>query len=74
MHETIKKDLYNFVKSNQNLPKAVSVRRFTDLGYQKRSVYRCLDVREKDKTFKRKKGIVFIGLRGMGTKKKKKEK
>ncbi len=56
MYETIKKDLYNFIKSNQNLPKAEVVRRFTGLGYKKRSVYRWLDIIEKDKTFKRKKG------------------
>ncbi|RNA11474.1 hypothetical protein BpHYR1_020255 [Brachionus plicatilis] len=46
MYETIKK----------NLPKAKVVRRFTGLGYKKCSVYRWLDVKENDKTFKRKKG------------------
>ncbi|RNA02739.1 hypothetical protein BpHYR1_054014 [Brachionus plicatilis] len=46
MYETIKKDL----------PKAEVVRRFTGLGYKKRSAYGCLDIVEKDKAFKRKKG------------------
>ncbi|RNA40858.1 hypothetical protein BpHYR1_003584 [Brachionus plicatilis] len=45
MYETIKKDL----------PKAEVVKRFTGPGYKRRSVYRWLDVIEKDKTFKRKK-------------------
>ncbi|RNA07558.1 glucosylceramidase 4 [Brachionus plicatilis] len=36
MYETIKKDLYKFVKTEV-------VRRFTGLGYKKRSVYRWLD-------------------------------
>ncbi|RNA07565.1 hypothetical protein BpHYR1_002371 [Brachionus plicatilis] len=47
MYETIKKDFYNFIKV---------VRRFTGLEYKKLSVYRWLDVIEKDKTFKKKKG------------------
>ncbi|RNA05199.1 hypothetical protein BpHYR1_040777 [Brachionus plicatilis] len=38
------------------LTEAEVVRRFTGLGYKKRSVYRWLDVIEKDETFKRKKG------------------
>ncbi|RNA06921.1 hypothetical protein BpHYR1_044973 [Brachionus plicatilis] len=60
MYETIKKDLYNFIKSYQNLPKAEVVRRFSGLGYKKFSVYRWLNVIEKDKTFNRKLNIISL--------------
>ncbi|RNA36886.1 hypothetical protein BpHYR1_025965 [Brachionus plicatilis] len=51
MYETIKKDLLNF--------------RFTGLENKKSSVYRWLDVIEKDKTFKRKKGSGKIATKLM---------
>ncbi|RNA35783.1 hypothetical protein BpHYR1_004523 [Brachionus plicatilis] len=56
MYETIKKDLQNFLKCNQNLSKAEVVRRFTGLRFKTSSVNRWLNVIEKDKTFKINKG------------------
>ena len=55
-NDNIKKDLYNFVKNNQGLPKAQVVRRFKAIGYSERSVYNWLTIIEKGKTFERKKG------------------
>ena len=56
MYDDIKKKLYEFVQENQHLPKNEVVKHFTDIGYNRRSVYRWLDRIEKEKTVERKKG------------------
>ena len=56
MYEAAKKDLYNFVKNNQSLPKTEIIKHFQAIGYTKRSLYRWLEYIEEEKSLCRKKG------------------